>query len=249
LDITDFDQVTVAAEWRPEVIVNAAAYTAVDRAEEEPDRAEAVNFQGVAHLVAIAEDLNATLIQLSTDYVFDGLKDGWYVEDDEPSPQGVYGHTKLAGEMAALSAPKSIVLRTSWVYGALQPNFVMTIRRLACDREELGVVADQFGCPTAAADIASAVSAIVAAGAEHRGIFHVAAPDDASWWDLASKTIALMRPSRSPRLNRLTTDQYPTLATRPPNSRLNSAKLASAYGIRLRPWREALADVSDELNV
>ena len=248
LDITSFDDVVAAAGWRPDIIVNAAAYTSVDRAEEEPDRAMAVNAQGVTHLATIAQDLDATLIHLSTDYVFDGAKDGWYTEDDEPSPQGVYGLTKRTGELAALSTARSIVLRTSWVYGALQPNFVMTMRRLARERDEFGVVADQFGCPTAAADIASTVSAIVAAGAEHGGIFHVAAPDDASWWDLAKETIVLMRPERSPRLNKLTTDQYPTLAKRPANSRLNSAKLASAYGIRLRPWREALAEVSQELN-
>ena len=194
LDITNFDQVAAAAEFRPDVIVNAAAYTAVDRAEEEPDRAMAVNAVGVGHLATIAEDLDATLIHLSTDYVFDGTKEGWYTEDDEPAPQCVYGLTKRAGELAALRAPKSIVVRTSWVFGALQPNFVITMRRLATERDEFGVVADQFGCPTAASDIAAAIARIVATGAQHTGIFHVAAPDDASWWDLASEAIALMKP-------------------------------------------------------
>ncbi len=144
LDITNFDDCVAAAGWRPDVIVNAAAYSAVDRAEEEPEKAMEVNVKGVAHLATIAEDLDATLIHISTDYVFDGYKDGWYTEEDDPSPAGVYGLTKRAGELAALSAPKSIVLRTSWVYGALQPNFVATIRRLAAERDELGVVADQF---------------------------------------------------------------------------------------------------------
>ena len=248
LDITNFDECVAAAGWRPTVIVNAAAYTAVDRAEEEPEKAMAVNVQGVAHLATLAEDLDATLIHISTDYVFDGEKDGWYTEEDEPSPTGVYGLTKRAGELAALSAPKSIVLRTSWVYGALQPNFVATMRRLASERDELGVVADQFGCPTAAADIASAIATIVGSGAEHHGLFHLAAPDDASWWDLATEAIGMMEPSKAPVVNRLTTEQYPTPAKRPANSRLNSDKLHDAYGVRLRPWREALAEVSAEMN-
>ena len=127
----------------------------------------AVNVHGVTHLARIAEDLDATLIHISTDDVFDGTKDGWYQEDDEPSPTGVYGLTKRAGELAALSAPKSIVLRTSWVYGALQPNFVRTMRRLASERDELAVVADQFGCPTAAVDIAAAISEMVCSGLAH----------------------------------------------------------------------------------
>ncbi|MFW2383830.1 MAG: SDR family oxidoreductase, partial [Acidimicrobiales bacterium] len=188
------------------------------------------------------------LIHISTDYVFDGKKNGWYTEDDEPSPTGVYGLTKRAGELAALSAPRAIVLRTSWVYGALQPNFVLTMRRLAAERDQLGVVADQFGCPTAAVDIASAISTIVSSGLDHHGTFHLAAPDDASWWDLARETIGMMEPARSPRLDKLTTEQYPTPAARPANSRLASNRIADSYGIRLRPWRDALAEVSDELN-
>ncbi len=248
LDITNFDDCVAAAGWRPDVIVNAAAYTAVDKAEQEPEKAMAVNVKGVAHLATIAGDLDATLIHISTDYVFDGAKDGWYTEEDDPSPAGVYGLTKRAGELAALTAPKSIVLRTSWVYGALQPNFVATMRRLAAERDELGVVADQFGCPTAATDIASAIVQIVEGGAEHHGIFHLAAPDDASWWDLASEAIGLMEPSRSPVINQLTTEQYPTPAKRPMNSRLNSDKVEAAYGVRLRSWRTALAEVSAEMN-
>lgn len=248
LDITNVDEVMTAGEFRPHIIINAAAYTAVDRAEEEPDHAMAVNALGVRNLASIAEDHGATMIHLSTDYVFDGTKGGWYTESDEPAPQGVYGRSKLAGERAALAAPRSIVLRTSWVFGALQPNFVITMRQLAAEREEFGVVGDQFGCPTAATDIAKAIAQIISAGARQPGIFHLAAPDEASWWDLADEAIAQMRPSRSPVVRKLTTDEYPTLAKRPANSRLDSSKLFSAYGIRLRPWREALAEVSAELN-
>ncbi len=248
LDITNFDDVVAAAGFRPDVIVNAAAYTAVDRAEDEPERAMAINVKGVAHLATIADDLGATLIHVSTDYVFDGLKDGWYTEDDAPSPTGVYGLTKRAGELAALESSRSIVLRTSWVYGALRPNFVATMRRLASERDELGVVADQFGCPTAAADIAAAITQIAAQGAGEPGVFHLAAPDDASWWDLAAESIALMDPPRSPTIKKLTTTEFPTKAVRPPNSRLDSSKIYQTYGVRLRSWREALAEVSAELN-
>jgi dTDP-4-dehydrorhamnose reductase len=248
LDITDYERVVAVARWRPNVIVNTAAYTAVDRAEQEPDLAMAVNAQGVIHLARIAQELDATLIHLSTDYVFDGTKDGWYTEDDEPSPKSVYGLTKRAGELAALAAPRAIVLRTSWVYGALQPNIVHTMRRLAVERDEFGVVADQFGCPTAATDIASAVSRIISSGLDHHGVFHLAAPDDASWWDLATETVDLMEPARSPVVKKLSTDQYPTAARRPANSRLRSDRIAETYRIHVRPWREALAEVSRELN-
>ncbi len=248
VDITDLSEVASVSDYRPHIIINAAAYSSVDRAEEEPDRAMAVNAHGVAHLARIAQDLDAKLIHLSTDYVFDGTKDGWYTEADTPDPLNVYGETKLAGERAALAVPTSIVLRTSWLFSALQPNFVITIRRLAAERAEFGVVADQFGCPTAASEVASAIARIVVSGAQHPGIFHLAAPDDASWWDLARETVLQMDPVPSPVLHRLTSDQYPTPAKRPVNSRLDSSKLAATYGIGLRPWREALAEVSAELN-
>lgn len=248
-DITDRLRVQrLVAREQPDIIVNAAAYTKVDEAEDERDTAFAVNGTAVEHLGEAADAVGATLIHLSTDYVFDGKKEGWYTEDDAPSPASVYGESKLAGEDAAMGADKSIVLRTSWVYGASRPNFVLTMRRLALERDELGVVADQFGCPTAAIDIASAIVAIVDRGAQVTGLFHLAAPDDASWWDLAEAAISHMEPPRAPTLSRLTTEQFPTKARRPANSRLDSAKLLDSYGIQLPPWRATLASVSAELN-
>ncbi len=249
LDICDRDAVGrfVAGE-SVDVIVNAAAYTAVDAAEDDPAGAFAVNHLAVANLALAATASDATLIHLSTDYVFDGGKEGWYGEAEVPNPTGVYGASKLAGEREVLKLERGIVLRTAWVYGALRPNFVTTMRRLAAERDELGVVADQIGCPTAAMEIAKAITQIVSAGATHAGLFHVAAPDEASWWDLAVEAIALMEPPRSPLINRLTTEQFPTKAARPANSRLDSTHLAEAYGIQLPPWRESLQQVSVELN-
>ncbi len=248
-DITDRLVVQrLVAHEVPDIIVNAAAYTKVDDAEDERDMAFAVNETAVGHLAEAADAAGATLIHLSTDYVFDGTKDGWYTEEDRPSPASVYGESKLGGERAALRAHNAIVLRTSWVYGSFRSNFVLTMRRLALERDELGVVADQFGCPTAAIDIANAIVAIVEQGARESGLFHLAAPDDASWWDLAESAISQMEPPRNPVLNRLTTEQFPTRARRPANSRLDSSKLLAGYGIQLPPWRATLASVSAELN-
>ncbi len=248
-DITDRRGVqNLVAREMPDIIINAAAYTKVDDAEDERDTAFAVNNTAVGHLAEATDAAGATLIHLSTDYVFDGTKDGWYTEEDWPSPAGVYGESKLAGESSALRAHKAIVLRTSWVYGSFRSNFVLTMRRLALERDELGVVADQFGCPTAAVDIANAIIAIVEQGAPETGLFHMAAPDDASWWDVAEAAISQMEPPRRPVLNRLTTEQFPTRAPRPANSRLDSSKLLAGYGIQLPPWRGTLASVSAELN-
>ena len=248
-DITDDGAVQEAlAAARADVVVNAAAYTAVDRAEREPDAAERVNATAVARLAAACDAAGACLIHLSTDYVFDGTHDGWYDEDDEPRPESVYGRTKLAGEHAALGAECGLVLRTSWVYGALGDNFVRTVRRRARREAHLSVVGDQRGCPTAAADLAAAVRDILDQESRPRGLFHAAAPDEATWWDLAAEAIALMDPAAHAVVERITTAERPAPARRPSNSRLSSARLERAYGVRLRPWREALAEVSRELN-
>lgn len=231
----------------PAFVVNAAAFTAVDRAEGEPTMAYAVNALAVEAMAAASHEVGATLIHLSTDYVFDGSKPSPYLPSDPPRPLGVYGRSKLAGEYAALSIPSAIVLRTSWVYGAFGGNFVKTMRRLAQTNDELGVVDDQVGCPTAAADIASSIVAIIAAGAHTPGVFHCAAPDAASWADLAVAAIEGAANQRTT-VRRITTAEYPTPAPRPANSRLDTTTLHDVYGIRLRPWREALAEVSAELN-
>lgn len=253
LDITDRHAVlAVMARERPDVIVNAAAYTAVDRAEDEPEQAMAVNATAVGHLAEAANRCDAMLIHISTDYVFDGSKDGWYVETDSANPLGVYGRTKLAGEQQALQADRSMVLRTAWVYGALGSNFVTTMLRLARERDEIGVVADQIGCPTAAADIAATIVKLVAAthgGRDHPAnrLYHLASPTAVSWFDLAKAVFAASRSGYGGVCRPLTTAQYPTRATRPANSRLDCTRLASDFGIELPPLEQSLKSVVAEL--
>jgi dTDP-4-dehydrorhamnose reductase len=160
----------------------------------------------------------------------------------------VYGRSKLAGETAALSADGALVLRTSWVYSAHGGNFVKTMRRLASERDELGVVADQIGCPTSAADIASTILTLTTAGLHTAGIFNVTTGETATWWDMATEAIALAGHANTTTVNKLTTAQYPTPAERPANSVLNADKLQAVYGVSLTPWRQALASVSAELD-
>ena len=249
-DLDIADRAAVAAALRthaPEVVVNAAAYTAVDRAEDEAEAAFRVNRDGVEVLNELTAEANIGFIHLSTDYVFDGAKNGWYVETDATNPTGVYGASKAAGERIVLTRPDAIVLRTAWVYGALGPNFVRTMLRLAAERDQLGVVDDQVGTPTAAADIAAAIVTIVDSGLERGGLFHCAAPDEATWWDLADAAITGAGLADGVTIDKLTTEQYPTAAARPANSRLASGKLADAYGVTLPPWRTSLAAVLREL--
>jgi dTDP-4-dehydrorhamnose reductase len=248
MDICDTESILRALESvEPDIVVNAAAYTAVDKAEEEAELAYRINATG-SELLARATALNDVgLIHISTDYVFDGTKDGWYVESDETNPTGVYGASKLAGEEPVLTMG-GMVLRTSWVYGALGLNFVRTMRKLGSERPSLNVVADQFGCPTAAIDIARAIRQILSVDDRPTGLFHMAAPDDASWWDLAVASIDGLVPKVEIEVAQITTAEYPTLAARPQNSRLNSDRLFEAFGVRLQPWRKALAEVTHELN-
>ncbi|MFN3216048.1 MAG: dTDP-4-dehydrorhamnose reductase [Acidimicrobiales bacterium] len=251
LDITDAAAVdAVVADLAPEVIVNAAAYTAVDRAETEPDLAQAVNATGVAHLAAAANRHGSRLIHISTDYVFDGTKDGWYVETDPVAPLGVYGATKLAGEQAAAAAERHLILRTAWVYGALGANFVATMLRLGAERDELAVVADQRGCPTAAIDIAAAIVDLVTAGLdgdELTGTYHLASPEEATWHGFACAILAEPIASGRLRVRAIPTTDYPTPAARPANSRLDSTAIADAAGIVLPAWSTTMPAVRAEL--
>lgn len=252
LDITDRDAVMeIVVEARPDVMVNAAAYTGVDTAEDEPDRAHLVNATAVGHLVAAADQNGVALIHLSTDYVFDGSKDDWYVETDPTAPIGAYGHSKAAGEQAARSAQRSAVLRTAWVYGALGNNFVTTMLRLARERDELGVVDDQFGCPTAAGDIAAAVAVLAVAfcspSPPRHDLYHVCSPDDASWHEFAMAIFDSSEVGFDGVCKKLTTPEYPTKAVRPPNSRLRSERLAEEFGLTLPSWRTSLPLVVAEL--
>ena len=236
------------AAARPDVVINAAAYTAVDKAESEEDLAMAVNGEGAGHVAEAAARIGAPLLHLSTDYVFDGMLDRPYREDDPTGPTGAYGRTKLAGERRASElCPNSAVLRTAWVYSPFGANFVRTMLRLNETRDEVGVVADQIGNPTSALDIADALLAIARRiredeSPELRGVFHMTGGDEASWADLAEAVFseAHARGRRLTRVKRIATADYPTPAKRPANSRLDNAKLGRAYGIALPHWRLSL---------
>lgn len=256
-DITNPAAVSaVIARQQPDVVINLAAYTAVDRAESRPDIAWAVNCAGAAHIAAVCGEAATPLVHLSTDYVFDGRKPGAYREEDEVNPLGVYGRSKEAGERAVrAAAPRHIILRTSWVYGAHGTNFVKTMLRLGAERHVLHVVADQLGCPTAAADIAAALVAIVQhieEGKTDWGTFHFAGAGSTSWHEFAEEIVGLTAaldgwPNGSrPRVEPIATAQYPTAARRPMNSVLDCQKIA-AFGISPPAWRSSLSAVVREL--
>ena len=246
LDLANPDTVIEAiAAARPDVVVSAAAYTAVDQAEDEPDLAFRVNAVGAGKVAQAAARLGVPVIHLSTDYVFDGSASGSYVETDATAPASVYGATKLAGEQAVAAAnPRNLILRTAWVYSPFGKNFVKTMLRLAADRDEISVVADQWGNPTSALDIADAI--LHAAATLHRnkdfaafGIYHLAGTGEANWSGFARHILDTSRVSGGPsaRVRDITTTDYPTKARRPANSRLSSAKFASAFGWSAPDWR------------
>ena len=240
---------------RPEAIVSAAAYTAVDKAESEPELAFAINATGAGHVAQAAASLGVPLVQLSTDYVFSGEGSRAWREDDPTGPQGVYGASKLAGERVVLAAcPNSAVLRTAWVHSPFGSNFVKTMLRLAETRDEVGVVADQIGNPTSALDIADGVLAVAAnligrADPALRGVFHMAGAGEASWADLAEAVFAASaaRGGSAAQVRRIAASDYPTPARRPANSRLDCTRLAGIHGVRLPQWRGSLETVIDRL--
>jgi dTDP-4-dehydrorhamnose reductase len=244
------------ADFRPDVVVNPAAYTAVDKAESEPDQAFALNRDGARAVAAAGAAQGAPVIHLSTDYVFDGKKKGAYLETDMVGPQCVYGRSKLEGELAVAEAnPRHVVLRTSWVYAPFGNNFVRTIIRLSAERDRLRVVDDQSGCPTYAPDMASAIIAIAqkvrGSGwhSKYAGVTHLAGPDARTWCAFAREIIeaAAERGGRLIPVDPISTSDYPTPATRPPNSCLSTARLESAFDVRLRPLRSSLTDCLDLL--
>lgn len=251
LDLARPDTIAAVIEAaRPDVVVSAAAYTAVDQAEDEPDLAFAVNAAGAGEVARAAAAIGAPVVHLSTDYVFDGGADRPYREDDPTGPQGVYGASKLAGEEAVAAAnPRHVILRTAWVYSPFGKNFVRTMLRLAADRDEVSVVADQLGNPTSALDIADAVLAISNrlgenSGDEIRGIYHMAGTGDASWADLAEavfqQSATLGGPSA--KVRRIATSDYPTRARRPANSRIDAEKLYRRTGYRAPRWQDSVAE-------
>jgi dTDP-4-dehydrorhamnose reductase len=234
----------------PDIVVNSAAYTAVDQAEREPEIAAAVNGTGAGAVAAVARALRVPVIHLSTDYVFDGNKTtSAYVEEDLVAPASAYGASKLAGEQAVVAAtPNHVILRTAWVYAPYGKNFVRTMLALAESRDEVRVVADQHGCPTYAPDIAIAIISIARNLLRNpsdpllRGIFHLAGSGETTWAGFASAIFAFLavKGLRTPALTPIASADYPTPARRPANSRLNCAKLARVHGIELPSWRDSL---------
>lgn len=242
-------------EVRPDVIVNAAAYTAVDKAESEPERAHAVNAAAPALLAQEAAWRGALLIHYSTDYVFDGAKAAPYVETDPTGPLGAYGRSKLAGEEGIRAAGADhLIFRTSWVYAARGANFLRTILRLAAEREELRIVADQVGAPTWARLIAEATAhALKQAMHERRrgnfesGLFHLTAAGETSWHGFASAIIAGRVGLRANTVTPIATADYPTPARRPANSRLNTEAFRDRFGLALPDWRDCLQLCLEEI--
>jgi dTDP-4-dehydrorhamnose reductase len=244
------------ADFRPDLVINPAAYTAVDKAESEPDKAFALNRDGARAVAAAAADHGVPFIHLSTDYVFDGKKRGAYVESDAVAPQGVYGRSKLEGEIAVTEANrKSIVLRTSWVYAPFGSNFVRTVLRLSAERDRIRVVDDQLGCPTYAPDIANVVitmaRTLIISGwnSKFSGVTHLAGPDALTWCAFAREVIrgAAARGGRSIPVDPISTSDYPTPAKRPANSRLSTTRLTSIFNVHLPHMNSSLANCLDRL--
>ncbi|MBM3776039.1 MAG: dTDP-4-dehydrorhamnose reductase [Acidobacteria bacterium] len=231
---------------RPDIIVNAAAYNAVDRAESEPDAAFAVNAIAPGVLGEESRKLNALLVHYSTDYVYDGAKAGAYLEDDPPGPINAYGKFKLAGDHAiAASGCRHFIFRTSWVYGARGGNFLLTILRAARERPELRVVDDQRGAPTSAVAIAEATVRALARPEAAPGIYHLSAAGETTWHGFAAAILEAA--GLRAQLHAIRSEEYITAARRPRNSLLDNAKLRATFGVALPDWRAGLAQVMREL--
>lgn len=253
LDITDAHAVSLfVQDVKPDVVINAAAYTAVDRAEDDSDAAFTVNWDGPGNLAKACVEFDIPLVHYSTDYVFDGSKPGAYGEDDPVAPLGVYGESKLAGEKAVRDVcSKYLILRIGWVFSAYGNNFVKTMLRLGTERDELGVVADQFGKPTSAAEIARITLAILMDTKGKWGTYHLAQPEAISWHGFSEVIFAEARSQaiqlKIGNVKAIGTSDYPTPAKRPANSELNCECVESVFDIHIRPWRESLPEVIEEL--
>lgn len=253
-DLTHRDQVLGRMhEIAPAVIVNCAAYTNVDGCETNEETATAVNGLGPGHLAEAAREVGATLVHISTDYVFDGRKGAPYTEEDAPGPLSAYGRSKLKGERAILESglERYFIIRTSWLYGPGGKNFVETIVRLAKEREELRIVADQVGSPTFTADLAQALFSLLALGTPHPsrlppyGIYHFADDGQCSWYEFGREIVAQLAASAPPvkvrRILPIRTDEYPLPAVRPAYSVFSTEKYRRATGAGIPDWRESLA--------
>lgn len=243
------------ATVNPDVMINTAAYTAVDEAEQDADAAFALNCEGAGLFAELAARRNIPVIHLSTEYVFDGSKASPYVEDDRPAPQSVYGRSKLAGERAVAAAnPRHVILRTSWIYSPYGTNFVKTLLRRATEEAEVDVVDDLFGCPTYAPHLAAAILTIASLVSKNReaarwGTYHAAGSGSASWFDVARTALAVSRSLGGPFAEVRATVTAPgaTKVPRLANGRLDCTLLQDAFGIRLPPWQEGVTDCVREL--
>ncbi len=255
LDITDVDSIIACVErFHPDVVINAAAYTAVDRAESDVDAAFSVNCDGPANLARVCGEVDIPLIHVSTDYVFDGAEKKAYSETDSVAPLGVYGASKLAGELKVRKlCPKSIILRASWVFSVHGNNFVKTMLRLARDRDELSVVADQYGCPTAAAELARAIYSVLDRdlGNHHWGVYHFCQPDATTWFKFSEAIFGEVRRQggilKVRKTHAIATEAYPTAAKRPVNSVMDCSKFECTFDFKIRSWSDSLAETVREL--
>lgn len=253
LDITVREAVrNIVKDFKPTIIINAAAHTAVDKAEDEVELSFAINRDGPQFLAEAAQEVGAAILHISTDYVFEGNKAGEYVESDATNPQGVYGASKLAGEIAVAEVcDKHVILRTAWVFGEHGNNFVKTMLRLAATRNELSIVGDQFGGPTYAGDIAKVLVEItkhISNGESMEyGVYHYSGLPHVSWYEFADRIFdnaveqGILR--NKPTLSSITTKQYPTPAKRPSNSTLSSKKITNAFAINASDWKKAIANL------
>ncbi|QTC91471.1 dTDP-4-dehydrorhamnose reductase [Brevundimonas goettingensis] len=256
LDLGDIVSVRAAFDATPfAAVINSGAYTAVDKAETDVAAAFAANAMGPAILAEVTRAAGVPLIQVSTDYVFDGSKAGAYVEGDPVAPLGVYGASKLAGELAVRTGnPRSVVLRTAWVLSVHRANFLKTMLRLAADRPQMRVVGDQTGCPTSARDIAATLKTIalrmIADAEAPTGVYHFVNAGETTWAGLAGEIYALSAAAGGPSatVEAITTADYPTPARRPGNSVLSTAALTRDYGIAPRPWQAAVAEIVTQLH-
>ena len=231
---------------KPTVLINCAAYTAVDKAETEQKLALSVNATAVETLAGICKEFNTKFVHISTDYVFDGNASIPYKESDSTNPVNYYGFTKLQGENLAIAAnPETIIVRTSWVYAPHGKNFVKTMLKLMQDRTELNVVGDQFGSPTYAPDLAEALLKIALSDHIIPGVYHFSNDGIISWFDFATAIAEISHSSC--KVNAITNAQYPTPAKRPSYSGLNKSKIQSNYSIQLKPWRDSLQDCIQKL--
>lgn len=254
LDITDTEAVrNMVQNFQPDAIVNAAAFTAVDKAEAHVGTAFAVNATAVHNLASAARACQARFIHISTDYVFDGTNKTPYKEQDYTNPQSVYGRTKVSGELLALAAnPDSVIIRTSWLFSEYGNNFVKTMIRLAGERDNLSIVHDQTGSPTYAGDLAQAIIALLQQPVAPRGIYHYGGNKSVTWYEFAQAIFQAAQQQapnfRVPQLNAIMTDQYPLPAPRPAYSIMDCQKIENECGIKASDWQKALNEIIGKLD-